>query len=303
MAKKQISDLIRMDFPEDVLKEVLVILDMISPGCNTTAVNSAFDQTMSLFTGNFSGYQACNTEYHDITHTTNTFIAMARLIHGAVLQEKIFTDRQISLGLIAALLHDTGYIQEKCDRQGTGAKYTTSHVKRSMDFLEKHGAGMGLSGVEIISGRAMILCTDLAVDIHAITFPTLTIELLGKLLGAADLLAQMADRTYLEKLLFLYYEFKEARIGGFESQVDLLKKTVGFYDFITKRLETALDSSDRFMISHFISRWGIHENLYHVSIENQKNYLQQILNMQHSNPLNHLKRNGIVKTVLEKHKI
>ena len=136
MAQRQIPDLIRMDFPEDVLKEVLVILDMISPGCNTTPVRFAFNQTISLFNGSFPGYRACNTEYHDLHHTINTFIAMARLIHGAVLQGKTFTDRQISLGLTTALLHDTGYIQEECDRQGTGAKYTASHVKRSMDFLE-----------------------------------------------------------------------------------------------------------------------------------------------------------------------
>ena len=31
----------------------------------------------------------------------------------------------------------------------------------------------------------------------------------------ADLVGQMSDRAYLEKLLFLYYEFKEAGFPGY----------------------------------------------------------------------------------------
>jgi hypothetical protein len=166
-----------------------------------------------------------------------------------------------------------------------------------MDFLERHGAKYGLSNEEIIAGRAMIHCTDLAVDITTIAFPSPSVELLGKILGVADLLAQMADRTYLEKLLFLYQEFREGAVGGYESEEDLLRKTVGFYNFITQRIETQLDGTDRFMSSHFASRWDIHKNLYHEAIERQKNYLLQILEMPDSDPLDHLKREGIVNNI------
>jgi hypothetical protein len=117
------------------------------------------------------------------------------------------------------------------------------------------------------------------------------------MLGSADLLAQMADRTYLEKLLFLYYEFKEAGIGDYESEVDLLQKTSAFYDFITQRLKTMLDETDRFMSPHFTSRWGIHANLYHVAIAKQRNYLKQILEIQDSDPRDHLRRGGIVDKI------
>jgi len=126
-------------------------------------------------------------------------------------------------------------------------------------------------------------------------------EIIGKILSAADLLSQMSDRAYLEKLLFLYYEFKEAKVGDYESEVDLLRKTVGFYDIISQRFETTLNSTDRFMRLHFASRWNIHVNLYHEAIENQKKYLKQILEMPDSDARDHLKRDGIVDRIREKY--
>ena len=217
MSSRQLYDLIMMNSPEAVLDEVQYILRLISSDFDTKLVTSAFNTTVNLYNGDYPGYRACNTEYHDLRHTTNTVLAMARLVHGAVLDGESFLDRHISLSLVAALFHDAGYIQEEHDTEGTGAKYTESHVIRSMDFLENTGAELGLSKEEIAAGRSMIICSDPALDLSTIAFPSSQIELLGRILGAADLLAQMADRTYLEKLLFLYREFKEANVGGFDS--------------------------------------------------------------------------------------
>ncbi|MEA3279350.1 MAG: hypothetical protein U9Q38_01945 [Thermodesulfobacteriota bacterium] len=301
MGKNQLSNLVQMNSPGAVLDEVHLILDLISPGFDKTQVTSAFSMIVSLFEGNYPGYQACNTEYHDLRHTTDTFLAMARLIHGAVIDGKTFSHGNINLGLISTLFHDTGYIQKKYDSEGTGAKYTVSHVRRSIDFLEIAGSEQILPDNEIAAGQLMILCTDLTVDVPGMVFPSYQIELLSKMLGAADLLAQMADRTYLEKLLFLYREFKEAGVGGYENEVDLLQKTVGFYDFIDNRLKTMLDSTDRFMDSHFSSRWDIDKNLYHESINRQKDYLQQILGIPDTDHRNHLKRDGLVEKVRNKY--
>jgi len=302
MRIKKLSDYVRMDSPEAVLNEVQVILDLISHSFNFAPVSAAFKSTVNLYMGDFPGYRACNTEYHDLRHATDTFLAMTRLIHGAVAESEDFTDRQIVLGLIATLFHDAGYIQEEHDREGTGAKYTAKHVQLSMNFLERHGAELGLSNEEVTASRAMILCTDLAVDISTIiAFPSARIELLGKMLGTADLLAQMADRIYLEKLLFLYYEFREAGMGGYKSQIDFLQKTVGFYDYTDQRFETVLDGTNRFMISHFARRWNIKVNLYHEAIEKQKNYLKQILKAQ-DDPRDHLKRSAIVHNIHDKYK-
>ena len=290
MSKTKLYDLVRTDSAEAVLNEVLLIVKNISPEFDAAAVTHAYITTIGLYEGIYPGYQACNTEFHDLRHSVETFLAMARLIHGATLDGNVFTHEQITLGLTASILHDAGYIQEDCDNEGTGAKHTGTHVQRSMDFLSNYAKEQGFSEESIAAARAMILCSDLSVDLGTIGFPSAEFELLGKMLGAADLLAQMADRTYLEKLLFLYREFSEANIGNYESEVDLLNKTVAFYDFIAHRLETTLDASDRFMTSHFTDRWNIPKNLYHESILRQKNYLSQIL-QKSSDPRKYLKRN------------
>jgi len=290
-------DLVQMDSPEAVLDEVLIVLRLISPDYDVTPVTDAFMTTVNLYEGRYPGYQACNTEYHDLNHITDTFLVMARLIHGAVIDGGSFSDREIAIGLIAALLHDAGYIQEQHDSEGTGSKYTIIHVERSMAFFGAYGKQYGLSNEEIAAGQNMIHCTDLNVDISTIPFQPTVVEVLGKMLGTADLLAQMSDRKYLEKLLFLYYEFKEGMVDGYESEVDILRKTVGFYDFIAQRLETALDGVDRFILPHLVARWDIHVDLYHQAIQNQKNYLHQILAIPDSDPRDYLRRDKVVDKV------
>ena len=63
-----------------------------------------------------------------------------------------------------------------------------------------------------------------------------------------------------------------------------------------------LDGVDRFMRSHFASRWGIYTDLYQTAIEKQKNYLKHILEIPGSDPLDHLRRNGIVDSIRNRNK-
>ena len=301
MDNKQLYDLINTDSPKDVLDEVKVILNMISPDFHQGAVTKAFSTIVGLYEGNHEGFKACNTEYHDLRHTIETFLAMARLLHGAQLNGEGFTEPHVILGLIAALFHDAGYIQEDHDGEGTGAKYTVHHEQRSAHLLERFGPEFGLSEEEVASGRIMILGTDISMDHSQLTFPSAQIQLLCQMLMASDLMAQMADRSYLEKLLFLYHEFKEADVGGYESELDLLKKTVTFYEFVAERLTGILGKVDKFMTSHFAVRWDISSNLYQEAIERQKKYLHQILDTPDLDPRDQLKRAGIVQKVREKY--
>jgi len=299
MNQTNLYDLVKMDSPEAVLDEVLTILRLISPDFDVAPVMSVFMTTIDLYEGRYTGYKACNTQYHDLNHITDTFLAMARLIHGAVVEQNPLAEDEITLGLMAALLHDAGYIQKSNDHRGTGSKYTTVHVLRSMAFFRAYGQGYGLSEKDIEAGRAMILCTDLSVDMAAVLFASSRVELLGKMLGAADLLAQMSDRKYLEKLLYLYYEFEEGRVAGYASELDILHKTLGFYDIVSQRLQTTLDGVDRFMLPHLKTRWDIHVDLYQQAIQNQKDYLARILALPHSDPRQFLRRDGIVAKVRE----
>jgi hypothetical protein len=302
MNDKQLYDLINTESAKEVLDEVQIILNMISPDFQQHSVRKAFNTIVGLYEGKHQGFKACNTEYHDLRHTIETFLAMARLLHGAQLNGEGFTQPHVALGLIAALFHDAGYIQEDHDGEGTGAKYTVHHEQRSAHLLERFGPEFGLSAEEIAAGRIMILGTDISMDHSKLTFPSTQIQLLCQMLMASDLMAQMADRSYLEKLLFLYHEFKEADVGGYESELDLLKKTVAFYEFVAERLGTILDKVDRFLSSHFAMRWDISSNLYQEAIERQKKYLHQILDVPDLDPRDQLKRAGIVQKVREKYK-
>ena len=298
---KDISKLLAVGSSEEVLSEVLEILKRISSDFNTEPIRKVFDAVGRLYGGNFPGYKACNTGYHDFRHAIEAFLAMSRVIHGAVLDNESFSERQIITALIATILHDVGYIQEESDTRGTGAKHKADHEQRSMDFLSRHGFQFGLSDEEIAAGRAIILCTDMDTDITTIAFPSPQIELLGKLLGTADLMAQLAEQTYLEKLLYLYYECKEAGVGDYDSEVDILRKAINFYDVFEARLRTTLGGVDRFMQLHFASKWGINQNLYHEAINNQKEFLLKILKIPDADPRDYLKQGDIVKKVHETH--
>ncbi len=298
MSDRKLSDLVDTSRPDAVLDEILAIIHLIAPDFKDVAtIRLAFLETVRLYKGDFPGYRACNTEYHDLRHTTDTALAMTRLIHGAIIDGRMIDQRQVLLAVIAALFHDAGYIQNEDDLEGTGAKYTMTHVARSMDFLADIAPDLGLNEAEIHEGRAMILFTNLSVTPAQISFETPNGKVLGRMLGAADLLAQLSDRTYLEKLLFLYREFKEAGVGEYSGERHLLEKTVEFYDSVSQRLEATFNKAYEYMQNHLSTRWNVNTNLYRKAIENQKFYLKQILEDPDTNHRNHFKRDGIVDIV------
>jgi hypothetical protein len=85
-----------------------------------------------------SGYRSCNTNYHNFDHAIDTLLASARLLDGYNLTHRPLPARLAVQLMLSALLHDTGYIQEAWDVEGTGGKYTTTHVARSEQFLRKN---------------------------------------------------------------------------------------------------------------------------------------------------------------------
>jgi hypothetical protein len=298
--KRQLSTLVAMESPEAVHSEILHILSLINTEIETVSVSRVFRFTVDLYEGEVHNYKACNTHYHNLHHITDTYLAMARLLHGARLSGEDFSEREIFLGLTGALMHDCGMIQETCDTEGTGAKYTQDHVRLSMDFVAKHAAALLISDQETKDLRDMIMGTDLMVDFAKITFSSSKIELLGKILATADLIAQMADRIYLEKLLFLYHEFREAEMGNFKNEVDFLHQTLNFFELSDKRFKETLDNVSRFMLPHFKARWGINENLYILSLENQRKFLEKILADTNISIYQELKRSSIVQKVRQK---
>jgi hypothetical protein len=243
-----------------------------------------------LFSGDFPGYRGCNTEYHNLFHTTDVLIASARLMDGMGFSSHKLPESTALNLYLASLLHDTGYIQEAEDQAGTGAKYTKQHVDRSRAFLARNAELMGIPAERVMPISILIECTDLRINPTDISFESEAERDAGFILGSADLLGQMADRAYLEKLLFLYYEFKEAGFPGYNTEFDILKNTMGFYESTQRRLDIDLARTYRFASRHFAERYGVDENLYVKSIEGQMNYLQTILDDSSCNFRKKLKR-------------
>ena len=295
----KLYDLVDSQNQEAVLSEIETIIFLLDSESILDQFRSVFQDIVSLFNGKYPGYKASNTEYHNLEHTTMVTLATARLIHGFSKGGFQFKPENILMGLLAALFHDSGLIQTKQDRKGTGAKYTIGHEKRSVHFMRKNLGKKRFSRQQMDDCAQLIKCTNLKIEVTDISFRSEEVENLGKIVGSADLLAQMADRHYLEKLILLFKEFEEAGIPGFASEKELLEKTEWFYKNVTqKRLTHDFDNISSNMANHFKYRWDIGRDLYVESISNNIKYLKLLLNAGEKTQRfyqQHLKRGGLTK--------
>lgn len=276
-----------------ILAEVKRAASLILPNFDFRRFDDAFNDVDRLFQGKYEGYRACNTKYHDFNHTLMVLLAMARLMHGATVAGVRFTEKDVNLGFIGALMHDTGYIQSADDYTGTGAKYTLIHIRRSVRFIQDYYALEPYFAKDMKNFHDILSCTGIQTMVNEILFESENVALLGKMLGTADLLGQMADRLYLEKLMLLYSEFEEGGVPGFDSEADLLRKTVSFYKRTKTRFQDEFGNVNRYMVHHFKERWNIESNVYEESIENNINYLKFVLKHSRKNIHQTLRRNSI----------
>jgi hypothetical protein len=203
-------------------------------------VPRVFSWAVDYFSGRHDDYQPIDVKYHDFEHTLQATLCLARLLHGRHLSrtQPELPRRLFELGLLAALLHDSGYLKKNTDLEGTGAKYTVIHVHRSAVFAAELMAEKGFAAPKIKAVQNMILCTGINAALDAIPFQSQLERIAGFALGSADLLGQMAADDYVDKLPLLYAEFAEAArhnqdkksfVSLFVSAADLRQKTPGFW--------------------------------------------------------------------------
>ena len=298
-----LNQLLFINEPETALGEIENIVSQLGDDFDLGFLKKVFEDTEMLFNGDYPGYRACNTKYHDLEHTISVTLATARLIHGSYLKGYKFSPKNILLTMIGSLFHDAGLIQADEDIDGSGAKYTVGHEERSIVFMKQYLSKERFAPQDLDNCSHFIMCTILNLNPDSIPFNSKETETLGKIVGSADLLAQMADRYYLERLLLLYKEFEEARLPGFDSELVLLQKTEEFYESIAKkRLSKELGGVSEFMPSHFKERWGIDENLYEESIQKNIDYLKSLIVLCEDSftcYLENLRRGGIAKEILD----
>jgi len=255
-----VSDRIRTTDPLEVSGEIGRVFHSLYPTASPVVIERGLRDATRLYRGEFPGYAACDTSYHNLQHTLDVTLAMARIMagwergaSGIVLGPDLFR-----FGVLAALFHDAGYIRRTLDkRHGNGAEYTRVHVSRGGRFMRDYLPRLGME--RFVSAAAPTLhFTGYEKPVDGIRVPDPIFRLIGNMLGSADIIAQMADRCYLEKCYErLYPEFvlggidrKVAEDGTeqilFASAEDLIYRTPHFYRTAMERLERQLDAMLRF---------------------------------------------------------
>jgi hypothetical protein len=258
------------------------------PGESFDCVAVAFEEFERLFSGRMPGYFGVDTVYHDRQHSLDMTLAMARLLVGyestVEPHQRVGAERAV-MSLVTSLFHDAGYIREFDDRQHrNGAEFTLYHVTRSARFLARFLPSIGMDAWIPISTR-IVHFTGYEIKLSQIQLADGRDRKLGYLLGTADLIAQMADRCYLEKCRDrLYPEFVLGGIAAapgsdgtmqvrYSSGLDLLRQTPRFvHETRTDRLDGEFERAYRFLEPLFEGK-----NPYLEAIDRNIEYLQRIL--------------------------
>lgn len=218
-------------------------------------VAKVFGWAVEAFEGRYRDYQPIDALYHDLEHTLQGTLCYAQILRGRQRAgvAPAVPQRMFELGLLAILLHDTGYLKVRGDNEGTGAKYTLIHVSRSANFAQQLLAEKGFSTEDAGIVMRMIRCTGVNVKIDAIPFQGEVERTIGFCIGTADLLGQMAATDYVDKLPILFDEFAEsARYSGtktmFENAEHLLKMTPMFWEkYVRPKIEKDFQGVHRFL--------------------------------------------------------
>lgn len=286
--ENDVANHVNVESPTQVRDSVLSLFTARYPGADLTPIWRGFNDFQALFAGCYPGYLACDTLYHDLRHSLDMTLALARLIdgHDRVSGEaERLGPRRAMLGVLIALLHDSGYLKRTSEAEvDNGAVFTKVHVSRSADFIATYLPRVGFAAEASLASR-LVHFTGYEMDIEDIQVEDVRDRTVGCMVGAADLIGQMSDRMYLEKVhQFLYEEFVWGKIAReqmpdgrevvrYASADDLIIKTPGFYEYVARsRIDKKLGGVDRYAEAHFGGR-----NLYQAEIDHNMDFLRQAI--------------------------
>lgn len=225
-----------------------------------------FSDVADLYAGRWSTHEACAVTYHNFSHALDVCLATARMLSGwnRVEQTQVLEEKYFQLGMATSLFHDAGYIKDKGDNAGSGGKFTLIHVGRSMEIAREYLISKQWPNDEVEAVARIISITDYnkSPDLAAL-FQDSKLKAIAQIVATADLVAQMADTDYIQRIDDLFTEFQE--VYDFENREALIKKgtkvyktvqeirdgTIAFYEqFIVPTL-IRLGRMDRYLISFF----------------------------------------------------
>lgn len=285
-----VTNTVRVSSAADVRDAVQQLFERAWPSASFAPVSRAFHDFELAFTGRMPGYFGVDTVYHDQQHTLDVTLAMARLMTGYELKHLgtplALGAERAAVGVFLALFHDIGYLRERSEEARNGAEFTRNHVSRSARFMDYYLPTVGFAHWAGITSQIVHFTgyeRPFDAIVQQVSDPR-DIQL-GHLLGTADMIAQMADRCYLEKCRDrLYPEFVLGGValpiaanGGrdvrYASGLDLLRQTPEFMEDTRRmRLDAAFKSAYRYIEPLFDGR-----NPYMDSIDRSLAFLRQVL--------------------------
>lgn len=228
---------------ESVIEATLDVARSLFPGASESFTREVFAWVERLFTGGHPDYQANDLKYHDFRHTLQVTMAYVDLFAARQIGDAApLNHRQFELGLTGALLHDSGYLKLRSDRDGTGAKYTFCHVLRSCALAASNLPSLGVSAEEIDIVLGVIRCTGPSTAGMGLRFTRHEDHVLASLVATADYLGQMAAEDYPDELEFLFNEFAESDVflgiptsrRFFKSAHQLVTGSTAFWEQVVK---------------------------------------------------------------------
>ncbi len=262
----------------DPLDEILAVIALMSPEFDQGPLIALHREIGLIFGGKHPDYRQSNTKYHNLDHTYSVVLATVRIFHGLSCDGWPVSEETLTKALYSAYFHDCGLLLKNSENAVTGATFTVGHEKRSMFFMADYLKEKDFSLPFITDCSVIIQCTNLSISPDSLFFPSAEMQLASFTVGSADILAQMADRYYLERLPSLFQEHKEGGIENYNSAVELMEQTSMFYhDVVVDRLLHVFGNLTKFMQVHFRERWGVDRNLYLDNVKNNVKYIQLIV--------------------------
>lgn len=273
----QLQTIFESGHTHDPLDEIVLLASLISPQLDEAVITKIHQDMGTIFKGSYPGFRASQTKYHNLRHTYSVVLATIRLFDGLHLEKTTISPDLILQGLLSAYFHDTGMLLQTTDGANSGANYTRYHEQRSIAILEKYLQDHSMPQHFISNCSTMIKWTNLDHNINPSEVDDRELSICCQVLASADLLAQMADRYYIESLPLLFQEHKEGGIDEHSSALHFMQGTIDFHQkiFLT-RLKKTLGDISPVMRTHFKGRWGIDQDLYQDNIDLNIGYLKKI---------------------------
>lgn len=283
-----VTNTVQVSSADAVRRSVTELFRQTWPHYAFDRIDVAFRDFERLFNGQFPGYYGCDTVYHDLQHSLDGTLAVARLVasyertHPA--EERLGPERAV-VAVVTALFHDAGYIRQTDDQtHRNGAEFTLNHVSRSADFIGRYLPTIGMAEWVPVATK-IVHFTGYEVQFDQIRLDDPRDRKIGHLVGTGDLIAQMSDRCYLEKCRDrLYPEFvlggvalardAEGRtVVRYKSGLDVLRQTPMFMKEVRRtRLDGEFEGAWRYLEVLFNGR-----NPYMEAIQRNMDYLDEVL--------------------------